>query len=625
MTYFIAESAIAGTNQEKLTVEVWTTPDITAITWNTTTVSIRKKYTASQVTNTGDHQLLTRTGTWSGTTWFRLPSTGSPASVVIADETVSVNTIEGQVVNINVGGNITDHYAGANFSANVSFTIPARPSKISTFTVPSSLTLGTAATINITPPDASFTHEISWFGFDIGLLSIATNVATTYSWTPPIETIAPMMPNTASAGVSILVATYDGSGVYIGSEIKSVTFVVPSSAGPNLANITATETVTNVATYVGAFVQNLSKIKFDLGTSTTQYDASIVKSEIIMENVSHNGTTWTSDLLNQTGDVVVTGKITDSRGFTDEKTVTVNVLAYQSPTVSTFTVDRAQSNGTLDILGTYAKSLSQATVSSLVNVTEKNTLTYTLYRKLRSDVNWTLHKTAATIAGITLNATDTINASLTATSTYDFKIEVTDKFKTTTILLAVPVGAVTMSWNKNGVGIGKIWERGALDVAGDIYQNGVTVVPTGTVLPYAGSTAPTGFSLCDGGTLNRTTEARLFAVIGSTYGAGDGSTTFNKPNLKGKIPVGLDSTQTEFDSLGETGGEKTHKLTIAEMPAHYHSDPTSSNVPGSYELAAIGSNWGYDYGLSAPTDTRGGDAAHNNLQPYVTMNYIIKL
>lgn len=624
MTYFIAESAIAGTNQEKLTVEVWTTPDITAITWNTQTVSIRKKYTASQATNTGDHQLLTRTGTWSGTTWFRLPSTGSPASVVIADETVSVNTIEGQVVNINVGGNITDHYAGANFSANVSFTIPARPSKISTFTVPSSLTLGTAATINITPPDASFTHEISWFGFDIGLLSIATNVATTYSWTPPIETIAPMMPNTASAGVSILVATYDGSGLYIGSEIKSVTFVVPSSAGPNLANITATETVTNVATYVGAFVQNLSKIKFDLGTSTTQYDASIVKSEIIMENVSHNGTTWTSDLLNQTGNIIVTGKITDSRGFTDEKTVTVNVLAYQSPTVSTFTVDRAQSNGTLDILGTYAKSLSQATVSSLVNVTEKNTLTYTLYRKLRSDVNWTLHKTAATIAGLTLNATDTINASLTATRTYDFKIEVTDKFKTTTILLAVPVGAVTMSWNNNGVGIGKIWERGALDVAGDIYQNGVTVVPTGTVLPYAGSTAPTGFSLCDGGTLSRTTEARLFAVIGSTYGAGDGSTTFNKPNLKGRVPVGLDSTQTEFDVLGEPGGAKTHTLTTNEMPSHTHNASG-----GNFAVLASGT-----YGLqpsnvpiaqASTTAANGGGKAHNNLQPYVTMNYIIKL
>ena len=630
MTYYYSESAVAGNNEQKLVIEVWTTPDVNAISWNTNSVIVRKKYSTYQRLPSGDNQILNRTGSWTGSTNFRMPdSTGGNTGddwVTIADETVFVNTILDQVVNVNVGGNIAGHYDGVSLPTNVSFTIAARPYPASTFTTPSTITMESAATIDITPLNANCSHYIYWRLGTSGRRLLAAAVATSYSWTPPVATLAPYMTNSSSGSGVIIVETYE-NGNYIGSEERSVTFVVPATAGPTLTNITSVETAPAVNTIVGMYVQTLSKIKYNLGSRSAQYGATITKSEIIVDNVSHTGTTWTSDIINQSGDIVVTGKVTDSRGFTDEKTITVNVLAYQNPTVSKFTVDRAQSNGALDVLGTYAKSLSQATVSSLVNVTEKNTLTYTLYRKLRSDVNWTLHKTAATIAGLTLNATDTINASLTATSTYDFKIEVTDKFKTTTVLLAVPVGAVTMSWNKNGVGIGKIWERGALDVAGDIYQNGVTVVPTGTVLPYAGSAAPNGFSLCDGGTLSRTTEARLFTIIGSTYGAGDHSTTFNKPNLKGRIPVGFDSTQTQFDFLGEAGGAKTHTLQTSEMPAHTHENPNSGPwlTLTSPNTMGLVSNPGTQVGTAASSASSGGGGAHNNLQPYLTMNYIIKL
>jgi microcystin-dependent protein len=78
---------------------------------------------------------------------------------------------------------------------------------------------------------------------------------------------------------------------------------------------------------------------------------------------------------------------------------------------------------------------------------------------------------------------------------------------------------------------------------------------------FAGSTAPTGWLLCDGTAVSRTTYSDLFAITSTTYGVGDGSTTFNLPNLKGRVPVGLDTSQTEFDVLGETGGAKTHTLT----------------------------------------------------------------
>lgn len=85
------------------------------------------------------------------------------------------------------------------------------------------------------------------------------------------------------------------------------------------------------------------------------------------------------------------------------------------------------------------------------------------------------------------------------------------------------------------------------------------------------SVAPSGWLLCDGSAVSRITYANLFAELGTTYGAGDGSTTFGLPNLKGRALVARDAAQTEFDVLGETGGAKTHALTLGETGAHDHT------------------------------------------------------
>ena len=96
--------------------------------------------------------------------------------------------------------------------------------------------------------------------------------------------------------------------------------------------------------------------------------------------------------------------------------------------------------------------------------------------------------------------------------------------------------------------------------------------PAGVITQYGGSSAPTGWLLCQGQAISRTNSlyTRLFTAISTTYGAGDGTTTFNVPNLQGRIPVGRDSTQTEFDALAETGGSKTSTLTTANLPSHQH-------------------------------------------------------
>lgn len=143
----------------------------------------------------------------------------------------------------------------------------------------------------------------------------------------------------------------------------------------------------------------------------------------------------------------------------------------------------------------------------------------------------------------------------------------------------------------------------------------------GSIIPTARAAAPTGFLLCDGAEVSRTTYAALFAAIGTAYGAGDGSTTFNVPNMQGRVPVGRDAVQTEFDTLGEVGGAKTHTLSIGEIPSHSHTVAGGLAATAGSGNVSLASNSGATLFASS---SQGGGAAHNNLQPYAVVNYLIK-
>lgn len=201
--------------------------------------------------------------------------------------------------------------------------------------------------------------------------------------------------------------------------------------------------------------------------------------------------------------------------------------------------------------------------------------------------------------------------------------------------------------------------------------------PAGVTAPFAGASAPVGWLLADGSAVSRATYADLFAVIGITYGAGDTTTTFNLPNLKGKVAVGRDAAQTEFDTLGEGGGTKTHTLSTGEMPSHGHGASSDGegqehvhNVAGntgghsvdhSHAIAmsdsgglggggtlvrkggtgsnqTAGASVDHSHAFNVSSGGRsavhnhtinisasGGGGAHNNLQPYIVLNHIIKV
>jgi microcystin-dependent protein len=169
-------------------------------------------------------------------------------------------------------------------------------------------------------------------------------------------------------------------------------------------------------------------------------------------------------------------------------------------------------------------------------------------------------------------------------------------------------------------------------------------LPAGAVMPYAGGNAPAGWLLCFGQAVSRTAYAALFAAIGTTHGAGDGSTTFNLPDLRGRVVAGQDDMGgtsanrltnqaggLDGDILGAAGGAETHTLTVAQMPAHNHHDGYtngSSSLNGLYGSTIAGSTSDMSFsgsGAAHPnTSTTGGSGAHNNVQPTIVLNYLIK-
>lgn len=161
---------------------------------------------------------------------------------------------------------------------------------------------------------------------------------------------------------------------------------------------------------------------------------------------------------------------------------------------------------------------------------------------------------------------------------------------------------------------------------------------TGTVLPFAGTDAPDGWLLCFGQAVSRATYANLFSKIGTTFGSGDGTSTFNLPDLRGRVSAGKDdmggtaaSRLTNSGtgnpgingaSLGATGGADRHTMTEAQMPAHTHpvNNSASTTVGGVYTTASLNAA----NGLQPVTASVGGGQAHPNAQPTIILNQIIK-
>lgn len=171
----------------------------------------------------------------------------------------------------------------------------------------------------------------------------------------------------------------------------------------------------------------------------------------------------------------------------------------------------------------------------------------------------------------------------------------------------------------------------------DNFMQRIVGSPAGEIRMYAGSAdyfyLP-GWLICDGSAVSRTEYPALFDAIGTTYGAGDGSTTFNIPNLQGRVPLGVSSSY----ALGAKGGAATHTLTAAQIPAHTHGSAgahthsiNNCSAAGSKASQLESYEKGNSKNRSISTNSAGahthssvgGGEAHNNMQPYIAINFII--
>lgn len=186
----------------------------------------------------------------------------------------------------------------------------------------------------------------------------------------------------------------------------------------------------------------------------------------------------------------------------------------------------------------------------------------------------------------------------------------------------------------------------------------VGAAPCGSIMPFAGATIPAGWLLCDGAAVSRTTYSSLFAALGgisSPWGLGNGSTTFNLPDLRTRVPVGKNGSGT-FSALGAIGGAETMSLQEAHLAAHTHTFSGTTSNTGSHNHAppvavtyggnagnyrslfatnsafwsggdwnnAVTSGGAHDHTYSGTTSSKGSGSAFGLLQPYAVVNYIIK-
>lgn len=370
------------------------------------------------------------------------------------------------------------HLLGATSLSTPPFYLPTIP-RTSNPSFPSgnSVNAGSTIPINMNRQSTSFTHDVYYAFGTVGWTAVAGGVTDQVNFTPPLSLLNEI-PNSASGTGSILVYTISG-GTVIGSAQVSFTLTAGAAIQPDFTTITHSEGTIGVAANIGAYVQSISKLVLAItGAVSSGYGATVSSYRLEVINSAGTGlqtinaVSGTTSTITSSGNITLRGTVTDSRGRSKQKTVTVSFLPYASPTVPTYSAQRALSSGVVDEdQGTYVKvNISAAVQSLIVGGTQKNQMRIQVLSRVRGTTSWTLKSDVTYAVGtITYNSFVLINTYLLTTA-YDIQITVTDDFRTSIVQVSLPVASIFMHFDANlGVGIGKFREQGALDVAGSVY------------------------------------------------------------------------------------------------------------------------------------------------------------
>lgn len=328
-------------------------------------------------------------------------------------------------------------------------------------------------TINITKREAWMRHSI-WVTIGSYDKKIAgDDVDTSYTWIPPVE-IANQFPNSASGTGTITYVTYN-NGVEVGKDVRRITVNIPTNLfKPGFTGFNLSDTnpvVQNLIPSPVHFVSTLSRIKIIFnggqgaaGSSITGYYAEIVGGNSSVQ--SNNGTLTVPSTVTDK-QMTVRAKVQDSRGlWSDWREQTITVLAYFNPTLR---FEAKRTGEKLDTI-TLKRFLKVAPLS--VNGTQKNTTKLIFKTRKVGTAGYTTDSTDEWQNISELNGSDAnLNGKYPADTSWEVLGRVEDKFSYTEFVITVSTDAVVMSYERDGVGIGKYREMGALDVNGLIYSN----------------------------------------------------------------------------------------------------------------------------------------------------------
>ena len=315
--------------------------------------------------------------------------------------------------------------------------------------------MGTSVTIYTNRQSTAATHTLR-YGIGTVTGTIATGVADSCTWTPPVS-LAAQIPNATSGWGTIFCETYV-NGSLVSTNTCTFTLTVPASVVPSIPSVSIAEATSGVADRFGGYVRTRSNLSVSITAAGAQ-GSSISAYHTSIDSVTYSGASFTTNTLNTAGNLTMTVTVTDSRGRTASTTQTITVMDYSPPSLSQFTAERCNADGTAaQTDGTRVRISAKASASS---VGSKNTLACTIYYKLSSAESW--------VSAATLTPTDyAINESnlllsptFDALSSYDIKIRVQDVFYYIEQTVSIGTKQVMMDFYRDGSGIafGKVAEN----------------------------------------------------------------------------------------------------------------------------------------------------------------------
>ena len=347
------------------------------------------------------------------------------------------------------GSSYTDYLKWTAVTLEVDWQEPATQPSLSAATVE----MGKSVTINTPAVNSAYRHTLRYaFGSAAG--TIATGIASSVSWTPPVS-LANQIPSATAGSGTIYCDTYSGSTL-LGTKSVSITLTVPGSVVPSAGTLSAALAEDTSGT--GLYVKGMGKAKLTLSGASGAYGSSITSYTITGGGWTATNGALTTGTLASAGNITFTATVTDSRGRKASTTRTISVIDYTKPGVAVCDVYRCDADGNRKKAGTYFAVEINASYSAITG----NTLSITARYKKQSESSY------GTAANVTNNGKTVLGGgNIGASTTYDVLVTVADKYNSLLIQRTLSTKSVLQSFKRSaGAAIGKVAELANwLDVA----------------------------------------------------------------------------------------------------------------------------------------------------------------